>query len=921
MKKRDLILGLGILSAFSMSAASPYQGSVPPAEGSQDFYLYQVETGKWLQNNQRKDGDWTTRGQLDKNGFDVAVSVVDGGYRLDPKLGHNHSINGHNWYLDTGDALTVWTFEPVEVDGVTNAYNIVAVAGPGEGYPRVLGADANGDLTTSEEDAFDVTWQLVTREERIAKMVDGTNTDAAWLIPGQDFGRQDDRLGLWARKFVSNGSGIGHDGVMFNAVREAWNNATDYMEYITLTDLPNGTYKFSFRGYYRDGDQESAEVQQRVIDGTEIRRASYFAGGNEALVAKYGSVLYVERPNGEAWQEVKDADENVVGYVPNSMQCAGRTFVEEDAGLNEWIDAVVTDGTLTVGVIKREGAERDWLIYDDFQLQYVSDATPAGNYNTLIENLNGILAEFDGLPQTPGAAQVVADAREALASNNGNAMRVAYLKLVTLVSGLKGATSEITLFNTILPLAQAEGADVTRPLDEFNKAADRGAFQEALKQLRWARRRAHAERSELPYTGSAAEPGDYYLYNVGQKQFLVPGSDWGAHAALGFPGLKISLEAAYDGENDGTFHIDTHCYNGDTKHYLNYRGYVDCDKAGAWRFIPVAGKENVYRIEQNDYEGVVMAYNIDANTDGDDNRDETTVGCENRNYQGPAEDAEWMLITPEERAALLETATLDNPVDASFFIQNPNFCQREDISEWSFTGDGDTGTYQRGERRPDFCIQSWNSTECDMSILVEGLPAGIYRFSANAFFRNGDHQTSKYADDDENHPGEVHYYGALDTEPNDVAFLYAGGPENDVLLPNIVDGAGVAIAEGGNAVAEDGTVYNYPQVINQAPWFFRLGAYKVHTYFELTPGEDAQLGIFKESRTYEHDWIVADNFRLLYYGNDTTLEDAKSGIEEVTAVPAVEVKDTRIFNLQGIQVTNTNTPGIYIQNGKKFVVR
>lgn len=44
-----------------------------------------------------------------------------------------------------------------------------------------------------------------------------------------------------------------------------------------------------------------------------------------------------------------------------------------------------------------------------------------------------------------------------------------------------------------------------------------------------------------------------------------------------------------------------------------------------------------------------------------------------------------------------------------------------------------------------------------------------------------------------------------------------------------------------------------------------------------------------------------------------------SGVESAVVAPVKE--DGRIFNLQGIEVSNTNTPGIYIQNGKKFVVK
>lgn len=45
----------------------------------------------------------------------------------------------------------------------------------------------------------------------------------------------------------------------------------------------------------------------------------------------------------------------------------------------------------------------------------------------------------------------------------------------------------------------------------------------------------------------------------------------------------------------------------------------------------------------------------------------------------------------------------------------------------------------------------------------------------------------------------------------------------------------------------------------------------------------------------------------------------QNGVADAVAAPAVE--DGRIFNLQGIEVTNTTVPGIYIQNGKKFIVK
>ena len=98
-------------------------------------------------------GMWTTRGELGKRGFDVRLKCIDTqdsengyGFQIDPKFGHNHSMNVGNLYLDTGDAVTTWYFEPVseeEAGGVKNAYRICADFDGG--YPY-LGGDEKGWL-------------------------------------------------------------------------------------------------------------------------------------------------------------------------------------------------------------------------------------------------------------------------------------------------------------------------------------------------------------------------------------------------------------------------------------------------------------------------------------------------------------------------------------------------------------------------------------------------------------------------------------------------------------------------------------------------------------------------------------------------------------------------------------------------------
>lgn len=59
----------------------------------------------------------------------------------------------------------------------------------------------------------------------------------------------------------------------------------------------------------------------------------------------------------------------------------------------------------------------------------------------------------------------------------------------------------------------------------------------------------------------------------------------------------------------------------------------------------------------------------------------------------------------------------------------------------------------------------------------------------------------------------------------------------------------------------------------------------------------------------------------LYYMSLNVQAYSESGIDEVRAIPNAAPADNRIFNLMGIEVKTPLTPGIYIQNGRKFIVR
>ena len=899
MKQRDIFFGLGLLGTFGLMAQSPFTGSLPPAEGSADFYLYQVESGTWLQNNQRVRGQWTTHAQLDKNGFDVEVIARDGSYQLNPKEGSNHSLNSGDdrFYMDTNHGVSPWAFIPVTKDGVSNAFNIQALAWDELEEPYLLG-ESNNELSDNAENT---TWQLISREERLAQMqkdVANGPVDATWLIPGQDLGRNDERRNQWTHRWISDGSGVGLGGRDFNAVQEAWHRATNYVDYIVLRGLPNGKYRFALQGWYRDTESESPEFQQRMADGTEVLRATYFAGTASAPLMPISKFAKSE----EVTDRYSYFAEGAGLWIPNNLDNAAEVFADGEY-MNEWIEAVVTDGTLIIGVAKRDADHRDWLVYDNFQLQYIGTEVPAVDLSGLKAELEATIADAEGMLSTPASATAIAAAREALNADNASDLRVAIFDLQNVVSSMQAAQNEISIYNQVKEICVAEGVSTASADEIFNNAISRDDFNRAITELRYSRRRAVADKQEDVFAGNPVQEGEFYLYNIGQKQFLSGGADWGAHAALSMPGWPMVLEAEFPEEN--AYHINTNLFNGPDNHYMNYRGYMDCGKGSPWQFVPVEGKENVYNIIQYDWKDAYVVWYPYASVDAG-NADETTVSTEQRGITPDDPNAQWKLVSRAEREALLEKASLENPVDASFFIASPGFNQREGAdASWQFTNGN---IWEYGNNHYDFAAESWNSTDCDINQLVAGLPVGVYKASVQGFYRNGNHGDQPNLDFAQN------------------AFLYFGGDFNDDrALPNITEESGKAPGEGNNAVAEDGTTYNYPDGIVQATNFFKAGLYKTYTVVNKEDEEDIILGVYKEVQGAEGDWVVVDNFRLTYYGANTTPEEVEeliqSGIIPV-AEAAVETEgDNRIFNLQGIEVSNPTAPGIYIRNGKKFIVR
>lgn len=232
---------------------------------------------------------------------------------------------------------------------------------------------------------------------------------------------------------------------------------------------------------------------------------------------------------------------------------------------------------------------------------------------------------------------------------------------------------------------------------------------------------------------------------------------------------------------------------------------------------------------------------------------------------------EWRFITADERVEDLATATTSNPVNATFLIKGANFSRNDKRNNsWTVSADCTNKNLSGGEKGDgtmgNNCAESYHST-FTISQIVEDAPAGTYTLTAQGFYRQDD--------------------GAAE----DVPVYFA----NDVT----------------KAIGEKTGTENS---MTDAGFSFKDGLYTLET-ITVVVAENGTLTVGVKG-TGTHQWVIWDNFQLMYYGNG----GSPDAISETVAEPA-RFEDGAIYNLRGQKMTGTLKPGLYIKNGKKIVIK
>lgn len=191
-----------------------------------------------------------------------------------------------------------------------------------------------------------------------------------------------------------------------------------------------------------------------------------------------------------------------------------------------------------------------------------------------------------------------------------------------------------------------------------------------------------------------------------------------------------------------------------------------------------------------------------------------------------------------------------------------------------------------------------------------GLPAGMYRLTTQAFYRNGNNPSAKVDDSDQ-----------LKYDVNENAYLYFSDkeipteegkkvatelPETKQAIKTITahkiaedDWNSVGLSDNGGLKKMDDGMY-IPDNMITAQAFFRSDAGSAYDSeplnFNYDGNSDFRIGLIKnvKNETTSGDWTIVKNFKLYYLGVDPT------GISEI--VTDANAVATKIYNASGMQI-------------------
>lgn len=192
-----------------------------------------------------------------------------------------------------------------------------------------------------------------------------------------------------------------------------------------------------------------------------------------------------------------------------------------------------------------------------------------------------------------------------------------------------------------------------------------------------------------------------------------------------------------------------------------------------------------------------------------------------------------------------------------------------------------------------------------------GLPAGMYRLTTQAFYRNGDNPSAKVDGSDDQLKYDVNenaylYFSEKEIPTEEGKTVATELPESKQAIKTITahkvaegDWNSVNLSDGSGLKKMDDGMY-IPNDMITAQAFFKSAAGSAYDSeplnFNYDGNSDFRIGLIKnvKNETTSGDWTIVKNFKLYYLGVDPT------GISEI--VTDANAVATKIYNASGMQI-------------------
>ena len=659
----------------------------------------------------------------------------------------------------------------------------------------------------------------------------------------------------------------GTKGISGGMVKVASESAFDFNQTIAL---PAGQYKMTAKAAYRYTGSEQEEYDA-ILAGTETHLVKLYA---ETASYKYEANVQ-NRYEGASETDYAAGNGSVTvngKFVPNSS-AAVQAWFNNGLYVNELVFNVQEDGQIKIGITRVGGIGGDYTNIGAWTLTRLGEAEAdpeevVAPDTTVVNAFLNAYATLELLTETCPTLWMISACNEKFMAVQEPAYAMKEAIMSTPVDTLVKYTALIT---ETVEFIQAMDAKYNAWKSQLyvaydyqdNSTADsvaRAAFDEVVgmhEGYQWMMPATtvaeldalideldeaciiYASQAtandgfdfglmevESPWTGVlAADSLKAYLYNTAADAFLAAGNSWGTQASFTAAGIEWLVEGA-----DKLYTLDGPISNGGAQHY--FTGTYTDGAATQVRVRMVAA--NVYTLKVGDNYVAYDGTNIVANVA------ELSEAC----Y--------WQFVTKAERQSKYATATVINPADATFEISGANFGRNDGTnSAWTgspkIAGDNDN---MNGEK--------WNAGIVTVSQVLANMPSGVYRMSAQGFYRMGGVDA------------------AAEARANGTEVLHAKffANSDSVTIMSVMEEAGKVEGVGANYAGFG----QAPDNQGEASKFFNAGLYEHTLVFELAEGVDTiALGATKTG-SVGADWLLFDNFRLEYLGAKNDVDYFANGM-------------------------------------------